>query len=269
MPSYAELESEPAWLAEVTPAALEWLGAQLRAHYHKTRSEIGSKGDNRHLNGGHRSRRWIKQSVFCTNRTYTVTHANDKLGDEDWHAALDVGLSHDELVAMCKRLDVAVRAGLFEEISEWYGNLGGDLRVDGWDNIADRLASSSSSHLTHLHITFFRRFTNDMALMRRLLAVLIGDDMPTAAEIATAVWTYNAGSRTNPVTAIARLNQVAAGSTTDLVARLDAILAAARDDGDVSVVLGPEALAAVQEVRDAVAAVPTATAELVHADLAD
>lgn len=81
------------------------------------------------------------------------------------------------------------------------------------------------------------------------------DDMPTAKEIADAVWTYNAGSRANPVTTVTRLNQAAA-NVADLGSRLDLILAAALDDGDVSVVLTPEMVVELQAIRAAVGGIP-------------
>lgn len=81
------------------------------------------------------------------------------------------------------------------------------------------------------------------------------DDMPTPDQIADAVWRYNAGSRTNPVATIARLNQAAAGMG-DLGSRLDAILAAALDDGDLTVTLSPEMVTELQEIRAVVGGIP-------------
>jgi hypothetical protein len=176
MPTYTELNTEACWRAQFTPPALLSLAVSLRARYKQTGNTIGSPGDNRHLNGSHRSRRWIRESRFCNNRTYTVSSADDRAGDENWYSGIDIWPgSQTELLAMCKRLDAAVRAGELEEIAAWYGNIDGDQRVDGYDNILNRLASSDSSHLTHLHITFKRRYANDTAVMARVLVVLTGD----------------------------------------------------------------------------------------------
>jgi hypothetical protein len=95
-----------------------------------------------------------------------------------------------------------------------------------------------------------------MNTFRNRVEDLQEDDMPTAKEIADAVWTYNAGSRANPTTAIARLNQAAA-NVVDLGQRLDAILAAALDDGDLNVTLSPEMVVELQEIRAAVGGIPT------------
>jgi hypothetical protein len=248
MPSYAELEREECWRAQVVPPALEWLGESLRDHYGESRSNIGSPGDNRHLRGGHRSRRWIRESAYCTNDTYTVTHADDKLGDEDWYCAIDIGgLSQAELIAMCQRLDAAVRAGLLEECWEWYGNLGGDDRVDGWNNLENRLASSDSSHLYHLHMTFRRRYANSIDVMRRAFAILIGDDMLTPTQAGHLIATAYR------LLAVATLNEDLAAATQipeqgritdvpliDLLKRVDANAASAAAVGSVD----PAALAA-------------------------
>lgn len=176
MPTYAQLGDEQAWRDEFAAPALVALAAALHGRY--PAAEIGIRGDNDHLRGYHRSRRWIKESAFCTNRTYSVSRTAGDVsgGNSNWACALDFGgIPQAELHAVCKRLDAAVRAGRLEKITEWYGNFGGDDRVDGYDNIANRLASSDSSHLTHLHMSFDRGRANEDH--SDLLAILIGDEM--------------------------------------------------------------------------------------------
>lgn len=176
MPSYDQLDNEAAWRDEVAAPALSTLRRRLLGRW--PGAEIGLRGDNGHLNGYHRSRRWIRESAFCTNRTYSVSRTpGDKSGgDSNWACALDFGgISQSDLHAVCKRLDAAVRAGRLEKITEWYGNFGDDDRVDGFDNISNRMASSDSSHLSHLHMSFDRGRANEDH--SDLLAILIGDDM--------------------------------------------------------------------------------------------
>lgn len=176
MPTYDQLDNEAAWRAEFAAPALQALSDRLRRHW--PGAEIGIRGDNKHLSGYHRSRRWIKESSFCTNRSYSVSRTSgDKSGgDPNWACAIDFGgIPQSELHAVCKRLDAAVRAGRLEKITEWYGNFGDDGRVDGYDNISNRLASSDSSHLTHLHMSFDRGRANEDH--SDLLAIMIGDDM--------------------------------------------------------------------------------------------
>jgi len=161
MPSYADLQTEACYLAETAPPAMTVLANRLRARY--PGSDIGMRGDNHHLNGYHRSRRWIKESRFCTNTTYSISRtAGDRTGgDSNWYTGIDITVAPEELFEMCRRLDVAIRAGKLEKITEWYGNFGGDLIVDGFDNIANRIATSDISHLKHLHASFDRGRANE------------------------------------------------------------------------------------------------------------
>lgn len=179
MPSYEQLDDEAAWRAEFEPPALKALAAGCRAHW--AGCGVWIRGDNNHDSGYHRSRRWIKESRFCDNRTYSVSRtAGDRSGgDSNWACGFDLGnLPQSELLAACQRLDAAIRAGLLEKVNEWYGNINGDQRVDGYDNIANRLASSDSSHLFHLHMGFDRgRADEDHS---DVLAILTGEDMDTA-----------------------------------------------------------------------------------------
>lgn len=95
---------------------------------------------------------------------------------------------------------------------------------------------------------------NATPLTREQLLTLTrkADDMTPqellAAKLSTGITVNNA-----LVTLLAR-------APWDLVGRLDAILAAAQDDGDVTVVVSPEVLAEFQAVRSAVAALPAGVA---------
>lgn len=186
MVTYLELNGEPWWDREYVPPSLDALADALRAHFNVGPTLIGCKGDNNHLRGYHRSDEWLANSTFCTNRTYSrsETPGNRDPGSVRWICAIDIGgMPRSELIEMCRRVDEAVRSGRYEKVTEWYGNLGGDLRVDGYNNIVNRLATSDSSHLSHLHLSFDRaRVGEDHS---DLLAVLIGDDVS-----AQDVWDY-------------------------------------------------------------------------------
>jgi len=175
VPSYADLEQEDAWIDEYEPQGLRNLADALRSSV--PGAQVWISGDNEHLRGYHRSRRWIKESIYCTNRSYSVTRTAGDVsgGDSNWVSAMDISVDQNTLHAMCRRLDEACRAGRLEKITEWYGNLGGDSTVDGWDNISNVPRSADSSHLTHLHLSFDRGRANDDH--SDLLAVLTGDDM--------------------------------------------------------------------------------------------
>lgn len=182
MPSYEELQQEDAWRDEYSPAALKALSSGLEAYWPGAKCYV--RGDNDHTRGYHRSRRWIQESIYCTNRTYSVsrTPGDRGGGDPNWSCALDLtNLSQEDLHAACRRLDEACRAGRLEKITEWYGNTGGDSIVDGWDNISNRPASSDSSHLTHLHISFDRGRANEDH--SDVLKILTGGGMESTEKV--------------------------------------------------------------------------------------
>lgn len=258
MPTYDQLDNETAWRAEIEPPALLELKAGIKRW--RPAAGVGIKGDNRHLSGGHRSRRWIKTSSWCTNRTYTVsrTPGDRSGGNDNWCCAVDIwGVTQADLHAMCKRLDAAIRAGRLEKITEWYGNFGDDGRVDGYDNISNRLASSDSSHLTHVHMTFDRGRANEDH--SDLLAILTGDDMSWSENLTAgadmggrtfsagawligANWTGWEGLK-NDAAILALLGTIAEKLGAD-PAELDALKAAAEEGAKAGVAASAQQLAA-------------------------
>lgn len=181
MPTYAQLQAETWWGRELTTPELAWLGAELCRRTGRPRGAFGTKGDNNHLRGAHRSQEWILKSRYATSRTYTV-----QTGLTATQARHIAGVdftpgSAAQMVAQCKRLYAALRAGRLEEVREFYGNVDGDKVVDGWDNVRNRTASSDSSHLWHWHLTLDRRHCADRGLMERILAITLGD--PTEEDV--------------------------------------------------------------------------------------
>lgn len=259
-PTYAELRSEPWWDREFAPPNLEKLYRGLRAFLNLDAITVGGKGDNNHLRGYHRSREWVLNSRFSLYHAndYSVTNSLDKGGDDRWFCALDATpRTVDQLIVMCQRLDVAVRANRFPQIREWYGNVNGDQIVDGWDNIRHQVATSDSSHLRHLHISFFRsRADWDHG---ELLSVLIGDEMSslTHDDEQALIWRVHALINNLPEVAGGPLK----GEPNNVHAELQAISAALKDGApDTAAVLaGTQAqldkllVDLTVEIRDAVA----------------
>lgn len=163
VPSYTDLLKEPWWSDEFVPPSLVTLATNLVTHWRLTANAVGVKGDNNHTDGYHRSRAWIKNSIYCTNRSYSTneTSGNVSGGDSNWLCALDVTLPTHLLLPACQRLDAAVRSGRLEKVTEWYGNKDGDQRVDGYDNIRNQVTTSDPSHLWHLHVSFDRGRANE------------------------------------------------------------------------------------------------------------
>lgn len=182
MATYIQLRAEPAWGAEFAPPNLDAFYRQLRAFYGLGAAAIGGKGDNNHLSGYHRSRRWIAESRYCTNRSYSVVLAGDKGGNENWLAALDATIPAQQLYATCHRLDAAVRVGRLPQVAQWFGTFDGKTVV-GWSY--GRPSSSDSSHLWHLHVSFYRTLADvDHTLLYEIITGTEdgSDDMVTVVE---------------------------------------------------------------------------------------
>lgn len=176
MPTYAQLQAEPEWRAEVEAPAHAALNARLRKAWNVSAMYVGSKGDNNHLRGRHRSRNWITFSSFCTDRSYAATDGRDKRGDGDWLRATDFTIPASLLYAACRRLDEAVRAGRLPCVAEWFGTFDGKTVV-GW--YQGRPSSSDSSHLWHGHVGLWTQFCDDAAQLELLGDILTGEDMTT------------------------------------------------------------------------------------------
>jgi hypothetical protein len=182
MATYVQLQAEQWWGREIVTPEMDWLGDELCRRTGRPRDAAGSKGDNHHLRGAHRSQEWILHSAYCTSRTYTVqsglTAAQARhIGGFDFTPG-----TVEAMVAQCKRIYAAMRAGQLDEVREFFGNVDGDQVVDGWDNVRDRAASSDSSHLWHWHLTIDRRRCADRALMERIVAIALGDEDDMSAE---------------------------------------------------------------------------------------
>lgn len=168
------MQRDAAYIAETVPPNLQKLIEDLREAFHVPAINIGAKGDLEHRRGYHRSRRFLETSQFSGNRIYSVSEPGNDKGDPNWICAIDISLPEPQLIAMCKRLDRAVRAGTLDKVAEWYGNIDGNRRADGYNNIENVLATSDSSHLWHAHLGLIRGRANEDH--SDLLRILTGKD---------------------------------------------------------------------------------------------
>lgn len=179
MPSLAQLQAEPWWNREVVTAELDRLGDRLCSHFGRPRSAFGSKGDENHMRGAHRSQEWILNSQFCTDGDYTV-----QSGLTDWQRRHIAGgdftpgvwgtSSNRQLMAqITKRLIDAAKAGDLNGVIEIGGTLNGTTAT-GWHVVQRRVLSFDSSHRDHVHLTLDRRALEDRAVMDNIFNVMIG-----------------------------------------------------------------------------------------------
>lgn len=200
MASLKQLEAEPWWGREIITSPMVGLGLQLRVAYEAGADSVGIKGNEVHLNGGHRSQEWIRNSNYCTNRNYTV-QAGLSGNQLRYISALDFTPSgwgsidnRNKMKILTKRMLDAMKAGHCEEVIECFGTLDG-RNVTGWRNDLNKVVSSDSSHLDHIHVRFNRRYCNDNAVMQKVAGILLEDDMPIsdadAEKIADKTWFRN------------------------------------------------------------------------------
>lgn len=178
MPTLAQLQAESWWVREIVTPELNWLADELCRRTGRPRVAAGTKGDQNHLRGAHRSQEWILNSRYCTDRRYTVQsgltaeQARHIAGFDFTPAAWGSATNRKLMVEQTGRLVAALRAGQLSGVLEVIGTLDGKtvygIAADGTRFSAD------SSHLDHWHLTFDRRRLRDRALMERVLKVALG-----------------------------------------------------------------------------------------------
>lgn len=150
-----------AWDDEYAPPALAMLRTGVREYFNLSAVELGIKGDEGHRRGYHRSRRWIYENGLGAG-DYSVKLEADKGGDQNWLAALDIGLNEDRMKKVTARLLAAAKAKdpRMQAVREFFGTLNGST-VTGWDLSSQSSSSSDNSHLWHVHISFYRSRAGD------------------------------------------------------------------------------------------------------------
>lgn len=135
----------------------------------------GIVGDINHFYGYHRAR------AVLPSDDYSVELKADQLGPAWAAAALDIkppDLIHQHrLTARLLRASRARDPRLTRVVREWYGSLDG-VRVTGWDLHYGGPATSDSSHLWHVHISFYRQNLGRPALLAPVAEVLAGLTWP-------------------------------------------------------------------------------------------
>lgn len=123
--------------------------------YHNSRNEL--RRDNRHSD-------------------YSIQLDPDLLGDGDAANGLDCKFNTRDMITVSKRMMAASKAGdprLKGKIREWFGTIDGRT-VTGFSLYRDRVASSDSSHLWHLHVSGYRKFANDERVWLGIAEVACG-----------------------------------------------------------------------------------------------
>lgn len=167
------------------PPRMLALGQRLQREY-PTAKFSGIVGDSAHNYGYHRSLSEVGPGDYSAKLSLDTKGVN-----RSYASALDIGLSAAEMKRVTARLrDAALDPGdtAMEYVREFYGTLDGrtvyglihDGRTTGW-----RGSTSDSSHLWHVHISFFRSFANDPDAMEAVRRVFTGEETELTAK---SVW---------------------------------------------------------------------------------
>ncbi|GAA1885436.1 hypothetical protein [Asanoa iriomotensis] len=180
MVSEAQFNADAFVKREVVTPELDGLGDDLCRLTGRPRVAAGTKGDHKHLKGGHRSNEFVRESPLCTNRTYTFQSGLS--AEQERHiAAFDFtpgewGTAANRAIMRkhTARLRAAMLDGSLAGVRQVIGTLDGEevsaTNADGSSFDAD------DSHLDHWHLTFDRRRCRDKTLMERVIAVALGDE---------------------------------------------------------------------------------------------
>lgn len=180
MPTLAQLQSESWWTREIVPAALDAVFRQLCAHFDSDPLGGGTRGNEFHDYGRHRSLAWCLNSRFCTDRSYGTQDKRDRDGDPNHIRAIDVKLNRTQIREVSRRLDAAVRAGRAPMVAEWFGTFD-NVNVSGW--YEGHASSADDSHLEHVHVGVWTIYADDQAVLGALFAIMTGDDTVTPEDL--------------------------------------------------------------------------------------
>ena len=151
MVSYAALESEEVWVDEYVAPAQQAFNSRMQSYFRLASAAIGSKGDNNHLYGRHRSYAWAVESIYCTDPSYGTVDGRDQPGDHNWLRATDIGISGKVHWDAARRLDSAVRAGRLPSVAEWFGTFDCFAGEAGDEDLASLLVRTVREALNELH----------------------------------------------------------------------------------------------------------------------
>lgn len=161
-------------VSEFAPAAI--LGLYERVHEGlEGQVQLGGiVGDSAHTYGYHRARAVLPED------DYSVVLRRDQLGPRWAASALDItpsGVSSRVIMrTLTSRLQRAVRDGdprLKRAVREFYGTLDNES-VYGWDLREHRAVESDSSHLWHVHLSFYRKHACQKSVLSAVADVLLG-----------------------------------------------------------------------------------------------
>ena len=119
---------------------------------------------------------------------YSVQEPDDKLGSSDNASALDITLRNSsDMKKITQRLIDLTNAedGRVQVLREFYGTVDG-YNVTGREVRTKRVISSDDSHLWHLHISVYRKWSGDSTAMNKVADAILGKGNDSGSEGANA-----------------------------------------------------------------------------------
>jgi hypothetical protein len=135
----------------------------------------------------------------CGRKDYSVQTAKDRGGPDDKAAGMDITFpdaQRGDFRTIAKYSARLLRSGrdLDDErgnyLREFFGNADLDREVEGWDYQRVAPATSDTSHLWHIHLSWLRVYVNDLKAMRAVLSILSGESVK--------VWRAKEAARLKP-----------------------------------------------------------------------
>lgn len=154
----------------------------------------GIVGDSAHTYGYHRGRNYVSSS------DYSVQQADDKAGPGEAACGLDVSMNDADMKTVSKRLNTAVNNGdsRLHALREWYGTTDG-YNVTGRDVRTGNYITSDDSHLWHVHLSFYRKWADDVNEAKKIAAVFTGSGSSSGggdADMPKQIYLYSKSGQT-------------------------------------------------------------------------
>lgn len=159
--------------AEYGPSAIRGIFKTVNATESGVR-DGGIVGDQRHGTGYHRSRNALVRAGKRWD--YSIQDSRDKQGDGDAASAQDLTMSDVLMRKLTARLVAAMKAKdprLVGYLREFGGTLD-SKKVTAYRVEDQRAISFDSTHLWHIHLSIFRKYSNDAAVCQGIAQVLLG-----------------------------------------------------------------------------------------------
>lgn len=173
----------------------------------KSATPSGIVGDARHMKtGGYHLGRAFQPS----SSNYSVVRPDDKLGPDNAAAAIDMTMSHPDMITCTNRL-VAAYTNLQDPRRKYLNAFNGTQ--DGktarrWDIYARKTKSATQDHTEHVHMEIRRKYVDSAVAMKAILSILRGQSVAAyLKEAGTTGSVASTGSTSTPPSFTATLKR--------------------------------------------------------------